>query len=76
MYVPTPDDTRFATQAWRRESLEAAIARNSRRCAIRCKYRALCARIAVRIFDYIDAGLGDKANRVLNKCRDKVKGNR
>lgn len=63
-------DARFAPP----RSLESAIAANRRRTAQRNKYRRVCVRLCARHYDYIDAGLGEKAARVLAKARAIVKG--
>ena len=44
------------------------IERNRQRQAQLKKYRAILRRIRLRIFDYQDAGKGEKADRVMRRC--------
>ena len=49
--------------------LKEAIARNRFRQARFKKYEAVLRRLRQRVFDYDDAGKGDKASRLIQRCK-------
>jgi hypothetical protein len=50
-------------------NLQAAIARNRHRQARFQKYERILRRLRQRIFDYDDAGKGDKASHLIVRCQ-------
>lgn len=49
--------------------LQDAIKRNQKRQARFKKYEQVLRRLRQRVFDYEDAGKGDKAARLIRKCK-------
>lgn len=49
--------------------LQDAIKRNQQRQAKFKKYEGVLRRIRQRVFDYEDAGKGEKAARIIRKCK-------